>query len=51
MCDRKFRKLQKIAYSTAEMQVYNISSKGPKSLWDPKVGFLLAATHLFIVYL
>ena len=46
MCDRKFRKLQKIAYSIAEMQIYNISSKGQKSLWDPKVGFLLSATQI-----
>jgi hypothetical protein len=30
------------------MQVYNISSKGQKSLWDPKVGFLLLATHIYI---
>ena len=35
------------------MQIYNIlvSSKGQKSLWDPKVGFLLLATHLYIYIL
>jgi hypothetical protein len=45
MCDRKFRKLQKIAYSMAEMQIYNIK-KGQKSCNTPNVGFLLLATHI-----